>query len=97
MMLLALAAFFMPRGSVIHAWDSVVFLQHLSRFGELSSADGEQNTVVLLARHCSEANEDVGAPMPSARLVLAPPDDQISIIYDPFDFIALNNPPTPKP
>jgi hypothetical protein len=39
-----------------------------------------KNTEVLLGRHCSEANADVGAPMPSARLVLAPPDDKISRI-----------------
>jgi hypothetical protein len=35
--------------------------QHLSRFGELCSADGERNKGVLLGRHSSEANEDVGA------------------------------------
>jgi hypothetical protein len=31
-------------------------------------------------RESFSANEDVGAPMPSARLVPAPPDDQISTI-----------------
>jgi len=40
--------------------------EHLSRFGELCSADGEQNTEGLLGRHSCEANEDVGAPMPFA-------------------------------
>ena len=54
--------------------------EHLSRFGELSSADGEQDIEIFLGCHSGEANEDIGAPMPFARLVLAPTDDQISTI-----------------
>ena len=87
MILVTFTAFFMPRCSAIHAWDTVVILhsqtckQNLSRFGELCSADGEQDIEVLLGRHSSEANEDVGAPIASVRLFVAPPDDQISTIH----------------
>ena len=91
MPLLTFAAFFMPRYSAIHDWDTIVFFHRRPASNTLrgsvsSSADREQNTEVLLGpRHSSEANEDVGAPIPSARLVLAPPDEQISTINAPFD------------
>ena len=75
----------MPGRSAIHDWDSVFFHSNPasnSFRGSVSyaPADGEQNTEVLLGRNSSEADKDAGAPMPSARLVLAPPDDQISTV-----------------
>ena len=86
MTLLKSAAFFISKCQAIHAWDTIVFFQSnpaSSTFrGSVSycSADGKQNTELLLGRHYSQVNADVGTPIPSSRLVRAPPDDQVSII-----------------
>jgi hypothetical protein len=80
-----LSPFFTPRCSAIHTWDTVVFFHSKpasSIFGGSVNyaRPMESNIEIFLGRHSSEANADVGAPMPSARLVLAPPDDKISTI-----------------
>ena len=84
--LLTLAAFFMPRCSEIHSWVAVVIFHsnHASSTfrGSVSYARPMASGILRSSSAATPAKptRPFGAPTPSARLLLAPQDDQISII-----------------